>query len=60
MFGMWSSQIINIMFFIIIIIILTITNFKFEIVLFLFAIMFVLPLETILSQFVKYTYYLVW
>ena len=39
--------------------ILTITKIKLEIVLFLFEIMFVLPLETTLTQFIKYTYYLV-
>ena len=44
---------INIMFFVVFFclffLILTITNFNFEIVLFLFEIMFVLPLETTLS-----------
>ena len=37
---------------------LTITKIKFGIILFSFEIiMFVLPLETTLSQFIKYTYY---
>ena len=45
-FDTCSSEIINIMFFFLI---LTIKNFNFEIVLFLFEIMFVLPLETTLS-----------
>ena len=43
------------MFFCLFVFILTITKNKLEIVLFLFEIMFVLPLETTLTQFINYT-----